>query len=269
VAYFSQEVGGAHVKVTNITPAGVEPHDFEPTPQDIARIEQATVFVYNGAGFEPWINRILPDLQRAGVTVVDASRGISLMKGETEEGSGEPSAGGHLDPHIWLDPITAKQMVATIAEGLVAADPVNRSSYRMNAERLSNMLSALDTEFRTGLGTCERREFVTSHAAFAYLAKTYDLTQVSITGISPDEEPSPQKLAEVATFAKQKGVKYIFFETLVSPRLAETIANEVGAQTLVLNPIEGLTDEEIAAGNNYLTIQRDNLKNLRRALDCS
>ena len=255
LAEFAKQVGGEKVTVVNLTPAGVEPHDFEPTPQDLVKIQRSKLFIYNGAGFEPWVEKTLPDIESSETVTVDSSQGISSLLAGTEEEREEESL---FDPHVWLDPALAGQQVDNIKDGLAQADPSNKSFYETNAAHYKQELADLDEEFREGLASCKSRNMIASHNAFTYLANRYDLNIVSISGLSPNEEPSP----------RQNNVKYIFFEMLVQPRLSETIAREVGAQTLVFNPLEGLTDEEIAQGENYLSVQRKNLSNLRTALDC-
>lgn len=261
-AEFAKQVGGSKVDVVNITPAGAEPHDYEPSPQDIITIRQSRVFIYSGAGFEPWVDRVLPDIK--GSTVVKASDGIKLLPGYKE---GDVTFAS--DPHIHLDPLLDKQVVATIAKKLAEVDPKNREYYSKNDEKYSATLSALDAQFRRELAKAKRKDFITSHAAFAYLAKRYGLRQVSISGLNPDAEPSPAKLAEISQFAKKQRIRYIFFEKLVSPKLAETIAREVGAKTLVLNPIEGLTPQEQKSGQDFIGIMKENLTNLKLALEVS
>ncbi|MBI5452877.1 zinc ABC transporter substrate-binding protein [Candidatus Gottesmanbacteria bacterium] len=254
--YFASEIGGDKSQITNLTPSGVEPHDYDPTPQEIARIQKSNLLVVNGAGFEPWLDKIKDDLNN--VVVVDTSQGLNLQEGQIEG----------KDPHIWLSPVLAKSQVDKILQGYIQVDPTNRAFYSANAQRLKEKLDELDMKFKQGLSSCSQKSFVTSHAAFWYLAREYNLTQVPISGLSPDEEPSPQRLAEIADFARKNGVKYIFFETLVNPRFSETIAQEMGAQTLVLNPIEGLSNEELKQGKDYLSVQEENLSNLRIALNC-
>ena len=251
---FSRQVGGREVDVTSLIPAGVEPHDFEPTARDIVAIHQSDVFVYNGAGFEPWIERTLPDIQKNGVVVVNSSENIDVPMDS--------------DPHIWLDPVLAHEQVDAITEGFITADPQHASIYEANATAYKKQLADLDTDFRIGLSHCATRSVVVSHEAFRYVARRYNLHVVSLSGISPDEEPSPQKMAEIVEFAKKNNIRYIFFETLVSPRLSETIAKEIGAEMLVFNPLEGLTPEEIAQGKNYISVQQENLANLEKALGC-
>lgn len=271
LAEFAKAVGQDKVTVTNLTPAGAEPHDFEPSPKDIINLQTSKLFIYNGAGLEPWADRILPELQQKAVVTVNASENIILLSAsgqEKEDTGATPPPGGFRDPHVWLDPLLAVQEVTAIKNGLIKADKTNAAFYNQNAEIYIAKLKALHQLFQTGLQQCDRQEIVTSHAAFGYVAKEYGLTMVPISGLSPDEEPSPKRLTEISQFAQEHGIKYIFFETLISPRLAQTIAREVGAQTIAFNPLEGLTNKELDNGLNYISVQRQNLINLRIALGC-
>lgn len=268
MAEFARQVGGDRVDVSTLVSAGVEPHDYDPTPQDIAGVHKSAVFIYNDAGLEPWVGRIQDELEGEGVVVVDASQGIELMTKGAGEETGDSAGVTPYDPHIWLDPVLAAKQVDNIRDGLIEADPESRDYYQANADAFKERLAGLDDAYRLGLADCARRQIITSHQAFRYLASRYDIDVIAISGLSPDEEPSPQKLAEVARFARQYDVRYIFFETLASPRLSDTIAGEVGAGTLVFNPLEGLTGEDIAQGKDYISVQEDNLENLRLALDC-
>jgi zinc transport system substrate-binding protein len=265
VAEFARQVGGDKISVTTLTKPGTEPHEFDPTPKQLAQIYDAKMFVYNGAGLEPWVDKITKDLESSDVFRVDSSSQISLQKkdpSDTEDNS--PT-----DPHIWMDPELAMKEVNNIRLGLIAVDPANAQYYVDRAIAYTDKLQALDDAFKKGIASCQSKDIVTSHQAFTYLAKRYGLNAVGIAGLSPDDEPSPQKLAQVADFVKQNNVKYIFFETLVSPKLSQTIASETGAKTIAFNPLEGLTNDEIKAGKNYISIQNDNLKALRTALDCT
>lgn len=263
LADFAKNVGGDYVTVTNITPAGAEPHDYEPTPQDIAKAYNSKVFIFNGNGVDGWADKIQSDLEGKGVKVVKISDHLDSLKKNAQD-----EEGGQYDPHFWLDPVNVEKEADFIADALAQIDPAHKDAYNQNRDNFKKKLSDLDQEYKTGLTSCQLRTIVTSHNAFNYLANRYNLTTLYILGLSPDEEPSPKAIADVANTAKQKGIKYIFFETLVSPKLSETIANEIGAKTLVLNPIEGLTDEEIAQGKNYISVMKDNLANLRTALQC-
>lgn len=259
---FTKQVGGEKVAVTNITPAGEEPHDYDPTPQQLVATKKASVFVYNGGTFEPWVDKFLPDYER---TSVKASSGIDLQEGQDEDGNRSASL---RDPHFWLDPVLAEQIVNNVRDGLIKADPASRDYYTANANAYKAKLAQLDKDYQSGLASCQARTIITSHAFFGYLAKRYNLDVASISGISPDEEPSAAKLAELTQLVKEKGIKYIFFESLASPRLAETLAQETGAKTAVFDPLEGLSDEDQKQGKDYLSVQRENLTSLRTALEC-
>ena len=258
LADFAQHVGGDFVTVQNITPAGTEPHDFEPTPQNVVALHQAKVFIYNGAGLEIWSDKVLSQLP--DTVIVKASDGISL--------SASSENASHFDPHVWMNPVLAQKEIENIKNGFIKADPKHRKEYEANALRFESELSNLDHSFQTLLAYCEQKTIVTSHDAFEYLTKQYGLTVESLSGLSPDSEPSPKKLAEIADFVKKHSIKYIFFETLVSPQLSETIAHETGAQTIAFNPLEGLSDKEISEGKDYMSIQKENLHSLQIALAC-
>ncbi len=260
--FFTSQIAQKNAEIKNITPAGAEPHDYEPTAKDLAFIEKSDLVILNGGGLEPWADKIKKDLEDKNVIIVITGEGV-INRETIEEGQKIQ------DPHIWLSPPLAKRQVDVILNGLIEVDLKNKELYETNATNLKQKLDDLDNKFKTGLSNCTQKDIVTSHAAFSYLASTYGFNQIPISGVSPDEEPSTKELAEVADFAKNNNVKYIFFETLVSPKLSETIASEVGAKTLVLNPIEGIDEEEAKQGKNYFTIMEDNLKNLRVALECT
>ncbi len=261
LAHFARQAGGDYVDVVNITPAGAEPHDYEPTPQDIVKAYNAKVFIMNGGGVDTWAEKIQTDLESKGVIVVNMSKDIQLM--EAPAGT-EFSA----DPHIWLDPVLAEQEVGLIRDALIKADPAHANAYNKNASDYITQLKNLDNQYKTGLASCQLHDIVTSHAAFGYMAKRYGLTQIPIAGLSPDAEPSSQQLAQIVQLVKQNHIKYVFFETLVSPKLSQTIANATGAQIIAFNPLEGLTDNEIQSGKTYISVMQDNLSALRTALQC-
>jgi zinc transport system substrate-binding protein len=259
--FFASQIGGDKAQVHSITPAAAEPHDYEPTTQDIVRINQSQMLVLNGGQLEPWGDKIRDQLHGTKVLVVTA--GIGLANRTLNE-NGQTVQ----DPHIWLDPALAKIEVANIEKGFEKIDPKDAIYFQANAAKLSQELDALNQEYKAGLANCQRKDFVTSHAAFGYLAAAYGLNQVAISGVSPDEEPSPQKLAEITDLVKKQNIKIIFFESLVSPKLSQTIANETGATTMMLDPIEGITDNDLKAGHTYLTVMQQNLSALREALEC-
>ncbi len=265
---FAREVAGPSAQVVSLVPPGVAPHDWEPSPRDLTRVREARVFIYNGSGLEPWVPKLGRGATGSATLMVRATEGIPLLTAapSTETGAHEQASP---DPHIWLDPVLAQSMVETIHAALAKVDPGHAALYAENARAFTAKLGKLHEAFEAGLKDCARREVVTSHAAFAYLAKRYGLAVVPVMGLAPESEPTPAQLGAIVRFAREKKVKYIFFETLVNPRLAETLAREIGARTLVFNPIEGVTREEEAAGKGYIALMEENLKNLRLALDCS
>ncbi len=246
LAYAAQTVGGPTLHVRNLTPSGAEPHDIELTPQDVVAVQRARAVIYLSHGFQPALEDAVRD---ASGTRVDALAGLPLHEGD----------GGKTDPHVWLDPVLFARIVQRV--GVALGRP-------RAAAALIAKLDALDRDYRTGLAHCARREFVTSHAAFGYLAARYGLRQVPITGVDPESEPSGQQLGSLARLVRRLHVRTVFFERLVSPKLAETVARAAGAKTAVLDPIEGLTPAESARGATYLSVMRQNLAALRKELGC-
>lgn len=258
--FFASRIGGKNADVTSITPASAEPHDYEPTTQDLVGIQNSNMLVLNGGALEAWGNKIKSQLP-ASVLVVTAGEGLANK---------QLNENGQIiqDPHVWLDPVLAKKEVAVIEKGFEKLDPKDAAYFEANAQKLDGELDVLNTDYAHAFTNCNQKDFVTSHAAFGYLGAQYGITQIPISGVSPDEEPSTQKMVEITNLVKSKNIKVIFFESLVSPKLSDTIANEAGAKAMVLDPIEGLTKDEIQSDQNYLTIMRQNLDNLRIALQC-
>lgn len=264
LAEFARAVGGDLVTIETVTPAGVEPHDYEPTAKQIASIYGADVVLFNGGGVDTWATRLAPDVSSRGISVMEASKSINVIV-TSEPGSDTQMT---FDPHFWLDPVLAERIIAQMQETFTAKDPKNAEFYKLNAEAYLGELTKLDQNYKDGLLACQTRTIITSHGAFTYLAKQYGFDVVSIAGLSPEEEPSAGRLAEITKIAKQKQIKAIFFETLANPKLSQALASEIGAQTLVFNPLEGLTAEEQAEGESYLTIMRSNLTNLKKGMVC-
>ncbi|CAH1194872.1 High-affinity zinc uptake system binding-protein ZnuA [Paenibacillus allorhizoplanae] len=265
---FTKQVAGEHANVIALIPVGSEPHDWEPSAKDMKKVKEADVFIYNGI-VEGWAEQALQSTANTKRVVVEASNGIDLIEGlhQEEEEEEEEGHSHELDPHVWLSPVLAQREVEAIAQGLIAVDPTHKDDYRNNADRYIAKLKALDGTFREALASVKHKEFVTQHAAFGYLAKEYGLTQVPIAGLSPEEEPAPDKMADIIEFVKEKQVKTIFFETLVDPKVATTIAKEINAHTDVLNPLEGLTAEDKKNNLDYISIMTNNLHALKKALD--
>jgi zinc transport system substrate-binding protein len=257
----AEKVGGDLVDVTNLTAPGVEPHDLELSPGQVEAIATADVVLYLGDGFQPAVQDALGDAE--GVTV-DLLAGLPTV--EPPSGSEE---GLIVDPHVWLDPVIYGQMVDEVRAALARAAPEDASTFRTNADAFTQEISQLADAYRTGLASCDRTLIVTNHAAFGYLAAEYGLKQEAISGLAPDAEPSAQRLAEMQQLVEQQGVTTIFTEDLVSPKVAQTLAEEAGVQTAVLHTLEGLTDEEVAAGDDYGSQMQENLSTLRTALGCS
>jgi zinc transport system substrate-binding protein len=267
--FLSERIGGPEVHVTDLTKPGAEPHDVELNPRQVGTIADAGVVVYL-RGFQPAVDDAVA--QEAKGRSFDVSRVVTLLPladgtdGEPEPGADRPeTAGGGMDPHVWLDPVRFATIADRLGARFAEADPVHAAGYTARAAQVRSQLGALDTEMASGLSHCTRHEIVTSHSAFNYLATRYGLTQIGITGISPEAEPSPRRMGKIAAQAKATGTTTIFFETLVSPKVAETVAREVGAKTAVLDPLEGLT----AKNADYFSVMRDNLATLRTALGCS
>lgn len=284
---FVQKIGGDRVEVRCLVPAGTEPHDWEPATTDIRALADADVLVYHGAGMEHWADDVLASLGNDQLVATEASRGIELRElGEGEgdahgHAEGEADAHGHagegaggdgdadaagVDPHVWLAPLKAKEELANIRDGLKRADPDGASAYDANYETWAAALDGLDEEYRERLAGVSSRTIVVSHEAYGYLCDAYDLVQEAIAGIEADGEPDARRMAEIADFARKHDVRVIFSEELVSPKVAQAIATEAGARVEQLNPLEGLTDEQLAAGEDYLSVMRDNLAKLVDAL---
>ncbi|MDR2354788.1 MAG: metal ABC transporter substrate-binding protein [Clostridiales Family XIII bacterium] len=267
---FAVKIGGEKARVTNMVPAGTEPHDWEPAAADIAGLEAADIFVYNGAGMEHWAHDILESLQNEDLIVAEASAGITLREGhhahDEEEAEEEEEEEEGYDPHVWLDPLNAKRETENIKNAFASADPANADYYEANYAKYAAEFDALNEEFKEALSACQNRDIIVAHEAFGYLCAAYELNQVAIEGLSPDSEPDPAKMAEIIDFAQEHAVKVIFFEELVSPKVAEAVAEAVGAETRVLSPIEGLSDAEATAGGDYFSVMRQNLEALKFAL---
>jgi zinc transport system substrate-binding protein len=264
---FSRNVAGDRAEVSVMVPAGVEPHDWEPTPKNIADAETADLIVYNGAGFEEWISSINPKV------AIDTSNGIELMEGEAheeEEGEEEEHEESTLDPHIWLDPMLAKKQVESIRDGLIQVDAANADYYRQNAENYLAELNSLDAMIKNELSGCEKSDFIAFHNAFSYFANRYGLTQHSVhEGLSPEGEVLPQRISEIKDLATELGLEVIYAEELVDPRLANVIADEIpNGRVLVLSPIEGLEEEELEQGLGYVDKMKQNIQNLKAGLRC-
>jgi zinc transport system substrate-binding protein len=267
----ASRVGGDQFQVVNLTPAGAEPHDLELTPDEVQRTLTAKLVLYIGNGFQPALEDTVKQRGQGGGSSIDVIEGMNLAAPPpVEGGDGAADEGENLsfDPHVWLDPVLMKDIVTRTEKALAGIDPAHAGTYARNAQGYRAELDALDADYRAKLAGCRRKVIVTSHAAFGYLSKRYGLEQQAISGVSPESEPSPKRLQELAALVRDKGVTTIFGETLVSPRTADALAREAGVTTAVLDPIEGLTPDEVKAGKSYVSVMRDNLAALGTALGC-
>src|ERR1041384_7726427 len=257
---FVKKVGGDKVDASVLIPIGAEPHDFDPTIQQIQGVESAAMLVYSGAGMEStWINKVNPKF------AVDTSKGIHLLT------SNDPQIHASTDPHIWLDPILALQQVENIRDGLSKVDPNNAAYYDRNAQNFIGQLKSLDASIRGNLtsSNCAKRDFIAFHNAFSYFAKQYGLDQHSIEGLTPEGEVLPQRLVQVVQLAKNLGINIIYFEDLVDPRSSQAIADEIpNGKVMVLSPIEGINKQEQQKWVGYLEKMYQNLSALKEGLQC-
>lgn len=237
LAWAAEQIGGEDIEVVNLTPPGAEPHDIELSPRDVETVRVADLVLYVGGGFQPALE--------------DAVR--------TRDGASLEVLGGSEDPHVWLDPVRFAEIVREI--GAALGEPVS-------GDELAGELIALDQELRSGLGPCERRVLVTTHSAFGRFAARYGLTELSLAGRSPEAEPSPRGLERLVEKVRASGATTVFAEPLVSDRLAETVAREAGVEVVVLDPVEGMSEERLASGEDYISVMRSNLAVLREALGC-
>jgi zinc transport system substrate-binding protein len=243
LAFAAQQIGGPGLHVKNVTPPGAEPHDIEVSARDVQAVQSARYVLLLGHGFQPQLERA------AG----SGSKTLRLL--DTPGLNRSPNG----DPHVWLDPLRYRLIVLAIGAKL---------GHPAAASRVAARLKTLDGEYRRGLQSCARREIVTSHEAFAYMARRYGLKQVAVTGLSPEAEVKPKDLQRTIDEVRRSHATTVFFETLVSPRIAKTVARDTGARTAVLNPIEGLTKKQQARGEDYFSLMRENLAALREALGC-
>jgi zinc transport system substrate-binding protein len=267
--FVAQRVAGNHAEVTSLTQPGAEPHDLELTPRQVARLTTASLVIYQ-KGFQPAVDEAV--LQSGNSEVIDTStvvplRPLSTIEDDHDHGPGAERDDPEMDPHVWLDPTSVAAIARTVQERLSTLDPDHAAEYSRNTDTLHKQLVSLDQSFRAGLRHCVRTEFMTTHAAFGYLAARYHLTQIAISGLSPDSEPSPARIAEVQREARDHQLTTIFYETLVSPAVAQAIADDLGLAIDVLDPVEGITSQ--SRGQDYLSVMYANLAALRKAGTCS
>jgi zinc transport system substrate-binding protein len=281
---FAKKIGQEKADIRLLLPPGVEAHAFEPRPADMSRIQKADLFIYTGPFMEPWVGKLLQGIDTKKVAVVDTSQGITLTIRHHEqdeapktddhyrheaEYTGEYRAGG-FDPHIWLDFSIAIKMVETIAAGFINKDPQNQNFYRSNADKYKHELEDLDRKYKTVLSSCNNRIIIhAGHFAFGYLAKRYDLKYVSAyKGFAPDAEPTPKRLVELIKKLEQYDLNTIYYEELITPKVADTISKETGCNMLMIHGAHNVTKEDMDRGVAFIPLMEKNLENLRLGMKC-
>lgn len=252
IAEFTNAVGGDNVDVYTLVPDGVEPHDWEPSPRDFTRLGRSKLFFYNGM-VESWAEKAITTLSDTNIKGVELGKGLYNINGNN-------------DPHIWISPQKAIIETNRIVDALSQNDPKNADAYKKRGEEYCQKLKKLDADLKAIVKQSPKKKFVTSHAAFGHLAKDYGLEQLAIAGISPEAEPTPADMKKLVELVKKENVKFVFMETLTSPKLAQLIAKETGAEVLVLDPIEGLDEEGRKEKLTYIKLMEANIKNLAKAL---
>jgi len=258
---FTKNVGGDRIEVRSLIPTGVEPHEYEPTPQDIKDLNSANILVLNGVIESSWAPQLLEGINNKNLIVVDTSKDIQLV------GSMDADEPGN-DPHIWLDPVLAKKQVIAIRDALIQADPEGKEYYEKNAQDYISKLDTLDSEFRSTFETCQKKDVLITHATLAYFCKEYGCNQIPVEGVNAEGDPSPAVLAEIIKQAKEKNITTVFVENLMNPKSAKTIAEEINGKAVVFNSVHGLTSEEEAKGENYLSQMQENVNIIKESLEC-
>jgi zinc transport system substrate-binding protein len=259
---FASNVAGNKANVSILVPGTVDIHNFEPTPSDIEKVATADVLIINGAGLEPWVPQLLAAIDRPNLKVVDTSQGVALLDVPSEF----QRQGRSIDPHVWLDPARARQQVENIAQAMIGVDPANAAYYRANADAYEAKLGALDSEIAGMIATTKTRYFVTFHEAFAYFADRYNLTQIPIQGPF-QEEPTPSDIQSVVSAIRQYRLRYVGYESLENQAIPEAVSGQTNAMLIVMDPIEGLTSADLAAGRDYIALMREDAQNIAVALN--
>lgn len=266
---FARTIAGDKGQVTLLLPPGIEPHSFEPKPEDMIKISRSPLFIYTSRYMEPWAVTFSKGIDSKRVLLVEAGKKAKYLAASHHESKTGEGEHGIMDPHIWLDFSNAAIMVDAILDGFIAADPVNAALYRKNADTLKSRLTALDGHFREALTSCTSRKLLhAGHYTFGYLAKRYNLEYHAVSGVSSDSEPSVSAMANLIRQIKSSGAKYLFAEELLSPRLAETLAEEAGVQVLTLHGAHNLSRDEFLRGTTFFDLMGINLQRLQKGLEC-
>lgn len=271
---FTKEVGADKIQLSNITPAGSDAHDFEPTIQDNQKILDSQLFIFQGNGFDAWAEKLAQ--QKTSGKSIEMSNNFDLKKAEDHEHEDEKTEEvkkeqehSELDPHIWLDPVLAQKQVEIIRDKLIEIDSQNKDFYTKNSDNYINKLKDLDQKFSSQLNSCQKDKVVVSHNAFSYLASRYGFEIEAISGLEPSDEPTQQEIQNIVEIIKKDSLKYVFYEEQLNPEFAKTIADESGAEVKVLRSIESLTKDEEQNKDNYITLMEKNLEVLKQGLECN
>ncbi len=268
---FSRNIGQGRADVSLLLPPGLEAHSFEPKPGDMVRLNQANVFIYTNSTMEPWVQDVLKGVQNRELKIIESGHGIAMISAHDKHGEGDKAGHRHdaADPHIWLDFSNAEKIVDHILSGFIEKDPLNRDFYQANADAYKAKLNDLDRRFREGLSGCRKKIIVHGgHSAFGYLAQRYGLKYVAVSGFSPDAEPTPSGMVRISKTLKANGLNHLFYEELLSPRIAESIARETGVSLLMLHGAHNVSKEEFERGVSFMDLMQINLQNLKRGLQC-
>ncbi|WHY75056.1 metal ABC transporter substrate-binding protein [Fictibacillus enclensis] len=262
---FASKIGGKYVDVKNVVPAGVEPHDYEPTVQTMSELSDSDLFIYNGAGLDGFADKAIDTLDQTHTTVVKATRGISLEE-EHAEGQDHKHEHNHgdIDPHVFIDPVHSIKMAENIKDALVKKDPGHKNDYEKNYEELKTKLTALDQDYKSTIDKSPKKEILVSHAAYGYWEKRYGLKQIPISGLSPSNEPTQKQLQSIIELSKKHNIKYVLFEDNVKPRVADTVKSEVGAEALSFHNLESPAKKD--RDKDYISLMKGNLDILKKAL---
>jgi zinc transport system substrate-binding protein len=270
---FTKEIGGEKIDLSTIIPFGVEPHDWEPSPQKITELYNADIIIYNGIGFDSWLSNTNSNTNTNSIdksNLVDISKGVQLIELKKQDDKPSPTNyKSSFDPHIWLDPLIAKNITKTISSYLIKSDPANSDYYKLNTDKFIKQLDLLDKEIKKSLTNCKLNEFISFHEAFQYFANRYGLTQHSVQGLSPEGEILPQQISKIISLAKNLNINIIYSEELKDPRLAEILASELpNGSVLLLSPIEGIDKVEQENNISYIDKMKTNIDNLGKGLKC-
>ncbi len=272
---FAKQIGGEYVNVKSFIPAGVDPHHYEPSAKEMIELNNANLFIYNGAGYELWVDKAVQNLNQEETKVVNASLGLELLSGNhdhddehaTEEEEEHDHEHGDFDPHVWLDPMKAKQQAALILDALIELAPEHKAAFQSNYDRLATELDQLDADYKTAFAKVTKKKVVVAHQAFSYLAHRYGFEQIAVAGLSTSNEPSQKEILKLIDVLRENDLKYVAYDSIVESKVAQTVQREANAEAITLNTIENATKPQLAAGVTYVQFMKENLAVLKKILE--